>query len=144
MNAAAAMSGDGAVRGGVLATLRIEAALVFALALWAYGRWGAGWGTFAACFLLPDLAFLGYLAGPRIGALAYNATHALVGPLATLAFGFAGGEPAALSAGLIWIAHVGFDRMLGYGLKYASGFHATHLGRIGRMASVREAPGSSA
>lgn len=123
---------DGAVRGGVRALLRMEATLLFVLALWAYGRWGMGWGTFALCFLLPDLAFLGYLAGPRIGALAYNATHALLGPLALLAFGVANGERAALAAGLIWIAHVGFDRMLGYGLKYAAGFRTTHLGRIGR------------
>ena len=123
---------DGAVRGGVRALLRMEAALLFALALWAYGRWGAGWGMFAACFLLPDLAFLGYLAGPRVGALAYNVTHALVGPLATLALGIAGGERTVLAAGLIWIAHVVFDRMLGYGLKYATGFRTTHLGRIGR------------
>lgn len=126
-------AGDGAVRGGVRALLRTEAAVVFALALWAYGRWGAGWGTFAACFLLPDLAFLAYFAGPRLGALAYNATHALLGPLALLALGVVGGERMALVAGLIWIAHVGFDRMLGYGLKYATDFHATHLGRIGRI-----------
>ena len=130
---------DGAVRGGVRALLRMEAALLFALALWAYGRWGGGWGTFALCFLLPDLAFLGYLAGPRIGALAYNATHALLGPLALLAFGVANGERAVLAAGLIWIAHVGFDRMLGYGLKYAAGFRATHLGRIGRDRHAAEA-----
>ncbi len=123
---------DGAVRGGVRMLLRAEAALLFALILWAYGQWGMGWGTFALCFLLPDLAFLGYLAGPRIGALAYNATHALAGPLALLALGVASGERAALAAGLIWTAHVGFDRMLGYGLKYAAGFRATHLGRIGR------------
>lgn len=123
---------DGAVRGGVCMLLRAEAALLFALSLWAYGRWGVGWGTFALCFLLPDLAFLGYLAGPRIGALAYNVAHALVGPLALLAVGVASGERAALAAGLIWTAHVGFDRMFGYGLKYAAGFRATHLGRIGR------------
>lgn len=126
------IAGDGAVRGGVRAVLRLEATLLFALALWAYGRWGVGWGMFAACFLLPDLAFFGYLAGPRIGALAYNTTHALAGPLALLALAIAGGGRTLLAAGLIWIAHVGFDRMLGYGLKYASGFRATHLGRIGR------------
>ena len=35
---------------------------------------------------------------------------------------------------LIWIAHIGLDRALGYGLKYATGFGDTHLGRIGRAA----------
>jgi len=28
-------------------------------------------------------------------------------------------------------AHIGFDRALGYGLKYSKGFGYTHLGRIG-------------
>jgi hypothetical protein len=37
-----------------------------------------------------------------------------------------------LSLATIWIAHIGFDRALGYGLKYGSGFTHTHLGRIGR------------
>jgi hypothetical protein len=32
---------------------------------------------------------------------------------------------------LIWANHIGIDRMLGYGLKYAEGFRFTHLGRIG-------------
>jgi hypothetical protein len=34
---------------------------------------------------------------------------------------------------MIWLAHIGFDRALGYGLKYASGFGFTHLGRIGKL-----------
>ena len=33
---------------------------------------------------------------------------------------------------LIWAAHIGFDRALGYGLKYPTSFGETHLGRIGR------------
>lgn len=131
----------GAVRGGVRVLLRVEATLLFVLSLWAYHRHGAGWGVFALCFLLPDLAFLGYLAGPRIGALAYNTTHALVGPLLLLALGIAGDARPLLAAGLIWIAHVGFDRMLGYGLKYPAGFRETHLGRIGRdRPSAQRAP----
>lgn len=132
MSAPMAAPVDGAVRGGVRVLLRVEATLLFALSLWAYHLHGAGWGVFALCFLLPDLAFLGYLAGPRVGALAYNTTHALVGPLLLLALGAGGGVRPLLAAGLIWIAHVGFDRMLGYGLKYPAGFRETHLGRIGR------------
>ena len=131
----------GAVCGGVRALLRAEATLLLALSLWAYHHHGAGWGVFALCFLLPDLAFLGYLAGPRIGALAYNATHALVGPLLLLMLGAASGVRPLLAAGLVWIAHVGFDRMLGYGLKYPADFRETHLGRIGRdRPSAQRAP----
>jgi hypothetical protein len=32
--------------------------------------------------------------------------------------------------GLIWLAHVGADRLLGYGLKYPTGFRDTHLQRV--------------
>jgi len=31
---------------------------------------------------------------------------------------------------LIWAAHIGFDRFLGYGLKYPVAFRVTHLGSI--------------
>jgi Domain of unknown function (DUF4260) len=75
---------------------------------------------------------LAYLVGPRAGALAYNLVHtyALALPLALA--GFALDSPVASALALILIAHIGFDRMLGYGLKYASGFGDTHLSRIGR------------
>ena len=38
----------------------------------------------------------------------------------------------AVAGSLIWLAHIGMDHALGYGLKYASGFAVTHLGRIGK------------
>lgn len=126
----AAFSGGAA--GGVRILLRSEGFFVLAASVAAYAQLGAGWGAFAMLFLLPDLAFFGYLAGPRVGALAYNATHSYIGAVGLLAIGAVGETPAALAAGLIWCAHIGFDRALGYGLKYAEGFHATHLGRIGR------------
>ena len=75
---------------------------------------------------------LGYLSGPRVGAAAYNAVHVYVLPLTLLLAGFIAGLPAAMASALIWIAHIGLDRALGYGLKYATGFGDTHLGRIGR------------
>ncbi|MGJ7510333.1 DUF4260 domain-containing protein [Variovorax sp. GT1P44] len=111
--------------------LRAEGLLVLVAAVAAYAQLGAGWGAFAMLFLLPDLSFLGYLAGPRVGAAAYNAAHSYIGPIATLMLGSLGGSPVAMAAGLIWCAHIGFDRALGYGLKYATGFGTTHLGRIG-------------
>lgn len=129
---------SGAAEGGVRALLRAEGACVLFAACWLYAQSGYGWGVFALCFLAPDLAFLGYLAGPRVGACCYNATHAHVGAIACFVAGRLLAQPALLVAGLIWIAHVGFDRALGYGLKYASGFGDTHLGRIGRAA--RRAP----
>lgn len=125
-------SASGGVGGGVRTLLRLEGLAVLALSVAAYAQFGAGWGWFALLFLLPDLSFVGYLAGPRVGAAAYNAAHSYGGPLALLAVGMLGGVPPLLTIALVWFAHIGFDRALGYGLKYSSGFGDTHLGRIGR------------
>ncbi|MDM0067398.1 DUF4260 domain-containing protein [Variovorax sp. J31P207] len=126
-----AVPSAGAAAGGVRLLLRLEGLVVLAASLAGYSQLGAGWGSFALMFLLPDLSWLGYLAGPRQGAAAYNAAHSYLGPVALLALGGLGGQPVALALGLVWCAHIGFDRMLGYGLKYASGFGDTHLGRLG-------------
>lgn len=130
---------EAGVQGGVRLLLRLEGAALLALAVAAYSHWcvpqGQGWGLGAACFFLPDLALLAYLVGPRIGAVCYNSTHSLLGAAACLGVALAGGGGYWLAAGLVWAAHIGFDRMLGYGLKYGSGFGHTHLGRIGRERS---------
>ena len=122
----------GATTGGVKALLRIEGACVFLAAAMAYSKFGLGWGTFAVYFLAPDLSFLGYLAGPSIGALTYNAAHSYVEAVFTLLAGILLSAPTLIAAGLIWCAHIGVDRALGYGLKYFAGFGFTHLGLIGR------------
>lgn len=113
--------------------LRLEGLCVLIAASVAYSKLGLGWGTFALFFLTPDLSFLGYLAGPRIGAIGYNAAHSYIGAVACLMMGFVFPAPTLLCAGIIWCAHIGFDRALGYGLKYSEGFGFTHLGRIGRL-----------
>jgi hypothetical protein len=123
---------SGAALGGVRIVLRLEGLVVLAAAVVAYMQLGASWGFFAMLFLLPDLSFLGYLAGSRAGAAAYNAAHSYIGPVALLAFGALGEMPLALAVGLTWCAHIGLDRALGYGLQYGSEVGATHLGRVGR------------
>jgi hypothetical protein len=40
-------------------------------------------------------------------------------------------RPLVLALGLVWLAHIGVDRLLGYGLKYNDNFQHTHLGWIG-------------
>ena len=124
----------GGATGGVKRLLRLEGLALFAAALALYAKIGASWKLFAILFLVPDLAMLFYFAGPRIGSMAYNSTHTTLGPIATLAAGYFLNAPIALAVGLIWIAHVGIDRALGYGLKYATRFGDTHLGFIGRQA----------
>jgi hypothetical protein len=120
------------VSGGIRTILRIEGLAMLVAAAIMYGKSGFGWSTFALFFLVPDLSFAGYLAGNRIGALTYNAAHSYIGALACFSAGLILVAPALEVAGLIWCAHIGFDRALGYGLKYAAGFGFTHLGRIGR------------
>jgi len=123
----------GFVSGGVRAVLRLEGVAVLAAAATLYGHSGFSWLVFALLFLAPDLSMLAYFAGPRIGAPAYNLAHSYVLAIALAAAGFFGGSVIAAAGGLIWIAHIGFDRALGYGLKYSTAFRDTHLGHIGRV-----------
>lgn len=123
----------GGAEGAVRLLLRAEGALVLLGTVLLYADQGDHWGVFALAFLLPDVSMLAYAAGPRVGAVAYNAAHSHVGPL--LVAIVAAPWPWALPVACIWAAHIGFDRLLGFGLKYPHAFHATHLGRIGRARS---------
>lgn len=103
---------------------------MFVSAVVLYAHLGHSWLAFGILFFAPDLSFLGYMADARTGARVYNLVHSYVGPvLAAVALLWTG---RAILVPLIWIAHIGFDRMLGYGLKLPTGFADTHLGRIGR------------
>ena len=82
--------------------------------------------------LAPDLSMLGYLAGPRVGAVTYNAVHNVVLAIAALGLGWLLASAPLALGGAVLLAHVGMDRALGYGLKLGTGFAETHLGRIGR------------
>lgn len=109
-------------------------ALVLAVLLFA--RTDATWLLFAALFVVPDVSFAAYLAGPRAGARVYNVMHSYAAPL-LLAFAMLGtGNSPAIA--LIWAAHIGFDRAVGYGLKYPTAFGSTHLGRIGRSTTQKQ------
>ena len=121
----------GAVVGGPRLLLRLEGLAVLALSIVLYRQTGAGWTLFALLFLAPDLSMLGYLAGPGPGARTYNAVHSYLVPLLLAVVGVVAGRPLVPVA-LVWTAHIGFDRVLGYGLKYPTAFSDTHLGRIGR------------
>ncbi len=130
------MSNDAtpAVTGMPRLLLRLEGAALATIAVALYGKTGASWWLFAVLALAPDLSFLGYLAGRRVGAAAYNAAHATLGPIALALVGIVAPASACIAVALIWLTHIGADRLLGYGLKYGAGFRFTHLGRIGRGA----------
>lgn len=118
--------------GSVRRRLRFEGAAAVAASLVFYRYEHASWVVFAVLFLAPDLAMLGYLAGSRVGAAAHNLVHNYVLPLLLLMAAVLTARPMVAAYALIWTAHIGFDRLLGYGLKYPSAFGETHLGRIGR------------
>ncbi|CDX22871.1 conserved hypothetical protein [Mesorhizobium sp. ORS 3324] len=112
--------------------IRLEWASAAVAAILFYKMTGVSWWLFALLILAPDLSMLGYLSGPRIGAVAYNALHILIVPLFLALAGVLFAGPITTAVALIWIAHIAIDRALGYGLKLPTGFQDTHLGRIGR------------
>ena len=127
----------GTVTGGPKIVLRLEGLTLFAGMTMLYAVWDGSWWVYAIVFLVPDLSFAAYLAGPRAGAIIYNAAHSYMTPMALMTTGFALSSPLVLSIAMIWLAHIGIDRALGYGLKYSLGFGFTHLGRIGRAPESR-------
>lgn len=114
---------------------RVEGALVFlaGLALFWHVDSGLQWWAALLIFFSPDLAFLGYVLGPRYGAAFYNAAHIYALGIVLLTIGTVVSMPPLIGVGALVLAHSGFDRMLGYGLKSPDSFSITHLGRIGQV-----------
>jgi hypothetical protein len=126
IHAASTVTGGGMTHGAVRGWLRLEAAAAFVAGIAVYGAAGGN------LLLLPDASMVGYLAGPRFGAFAYNLAHNWAPGIAVLGLAAWLGSPILQMAAGILIAHVGMDRTLGYGLKLPTSFQDTHLGRIGR------------
>jgi hypothetical protein len=110
--------------------LRLEGLAVAAGALVLYADGDYGWWWLVVLALAPDLSFVAYAAGPRIGAAAYNAVHTTAWPIVLGVVGVLGDFEAAVRFALIWLVHIGVDRLLGYGLKYPTEFKDTHLQRV--------------
>jgi hypothetical protein len=100
--------------------LRLEGAVILAVALLCYRQLGVNWLLFALLLLFPDLGALGYLGGGRLGVACYNATHTLSVPAILLLLGLLSGGALATAIATIWFAHIGMDRLVGYGLKEAT------------------------
>jgi hypothetical protein len=125
------------VTGAPNVLLRAEAVLMLAGAVGTYFWLGGNWLLFLCLVLVPDLSMLGYLAGSRVGTAIYNGAHWYGAPLILVAAGSAGYSFLALEIGLIWIAHISFDRMIGAGLKYPMGFRFSHLGIYGTKPEMK-------
>lgn len=110
--------------------MRLEGGALFVSAILVYRSLGASWILFAVLCLWPDLAMLGYLVNVKLGAALYNLVHTEVFPLALAVASYQFTDQRLLHFALIWLVHIGWDRMLGYGLKYPTFFKDTHLQRV--------------
>jgi len=128
----------GFATGGVQWTLRLEGLAIFAAAVAAYGQFGGPWSLFLILFLWPDLSFLAYIANQRTGAIVYDAVHSYIGPILLGILAYFTDAPAVIIFALIWTAHIGLDRAVGYGLKYPVAPNITHLGPKGKKSATGE------
>jgi hypothetical protein len=110
--------------------LHLEGATIFILTIFFYRMIHASWILYGILILSPDLFMLGYLVNARIGSAAYNFVHTTTLPLLAVALAFTFQQQQLLPYALIWLSHIGMDRMLGYGLKYPTQFKDTHLQHV--------------
>ena len=107
---------------------RFEAFIVFCLGLFLYHKTGYSWVTFALLFFLPDAGAIGYLKSHKLGSMLYNLTHWIIWPLILGTYGYLTDMNTAKMVAIIWITHVMFDRMLGWGFKTGGSFYETAMG----------------
>jgi len=110
--------------------LQLEGLVALIVATGIYQSLHLSWWFYGILFFTPDVFMLGYLINIRIGALIYNLGHTYATPVLVLGMGWLLGSNTLFAVGLIWCAHIGFDRLLGYGLKCDSGFKDTHLQKV--------------
>lgn len=113
-------------------TLKLEEAAQFALGIIVFAQLPFAWWLFAALILTPDIGMLGYLAGNKAGAIMYNIFHHKGIALVIVGLGFYLHSDITMLVGIILFSHSAMDRLMGYGLKYETGFKHTHLGEIGK------------
>ena len=110
--------------------LRLEGLALFAGAAVVYVDRDYTLWLVLVLFLAPDLGLLGYLAGPRFGAAIYNALHTTTVPIVLGVAALLSDWTLGIEIALIWLAHIGIDRAIGYGLKYEDAPKPTHMQRV--------------
>jgi hypothetical protein len=110
--------------------LRLEGLVLFGAAVTLYLREDYSLLLLVVLFLAPDLSFVGLAGGPRVGAIAYDSVHTYVGPILLTSGALIAEWSTGVQLGLIWLAHIGIDRALGYGLRYPDAFNENHLQRV--------------
>src|SRR5690625_456070 len=110
--------------------LHLEGFVVFLCTIILYAHFGGSWWIFILFLLTPDIAALAYLVNEKIGSVFYNLFHTYAISLPILFGGLLFDQPLFIVIGIIWTAHIGMDRMVGYGLKYPTAFQHTHLQKL--------------
>lgn len=110
--------------------LHAEGLAVLLLSIYFYQYNQFSWLLFFILLLAPDISMLGYLFNNKIGMIVYNIFHTYITTLIVIFCGSVFSIPVILAIGIIWSAHIGMDRMFGFGLKYSTGFNDNHLNRI--------------
>jgi len=113
--------------------LKLEEGAIFALCILLFSKLDFAWWWFPALLFLPDIGMIGYLINPKIGAYTYNLFHFRLVAAMVAAYAFTYGNDLWKLAAIILVAHISFDRLLGYGLKHVDSFNNTHLGVIGKQ-----------
>ena len=110
--------------------LQLEGAVLFCASLFLFNSTHQHWWWVPALLFVPDVFMLGYARSTQLGALIYNIGHTHLLPACLALYGLHNHRPFVIGIGLIWLAHIGMDRVLGYGLKYDDDFKHTHLGSL--------------
>lgn len=118
----------GVVSGAPKAWMRLEGLSLLVAAIAGFAWTEEPWWLFAVLLLAPDLSALGYVRSRAAGAHLYNVAHAMPVPAALVALGLWQGSSVLLAVALTWLAHIGMDRAMTYGLKYSDDPGHTHLG----------------
>ena len=116
--------------GSIGMVLRLEGLAVLGLAIFAYGRLDYSWLVFVLLLLWPDIAVVAYAINTSMGTAVYNMLHTYIFPIILITVSILLSWSFGIQFALIWFAHIGMDRLFGYGLKYPSAFKDTHLTRL--------------
>ncbi len=112
--------------------LKLEEAAMVLLCVYALSLLHVSWWVYLLILIAPDISFLGYIAGNKVGAVCYNFFHHKGVAIAIFLAGFIMKDEWLQITGIVLFGHSSMDRMLGYGLKLSQGFKYTHLGMIGK------------
>ncbi|MGE7765029.1 DUF4260 domain-containing protein [Peribacillus sp. NPDC096540] len=107
-----------------------EGLMVLIAIIYIYSINEFSWWIFLLLLLTPDISMLAYLINNQIGAKVYNLFHTYTISILIILLAVFLSQDTILMVGLIWTAHIGMDRFLGYGLKYTTDFKATHIQEV--------------